>query len=96
MQLDPARSPRQATLGLHDGAVERVQAAERDQAILGGPLPAVQVLVDDAEIIEGDVGELRTARAIAHCPDIRSAGLQPFVNLDVAVLVELHAGLFET
>jgi hypothetical protein len=47
----------------------------------------------DAEIVVGDVGELRTARAIAHRPDVRCCRLQPLVDLDIAALVEFDANL---
>jgi hypothetical protein len=67
-----------------------------DQAIPGGSIAAVQVVVNDAEIVKGDVRKLRAARAIAHRPDIIARGLQPFVDFDEPVLVELNAGQLET
>ena len=52
--------------------------------------------MNDAEVVKGDVRELRAARAIAHRPDILARSLQPFVDLDIAMLVELDAGQLET
>src|ERR1700719_2123507 len=43
--------------------------AERDEAIAVSAIGAAQVRVHDAIIIEADVRELWTARAIAHRPD---------------------------
>src|ERR1700730_16970684 len=70
--------------------------AEGDQAIALGAIAAAQVRVHDAVIIETDVCELWTARAIAHRPDVFRGGFQPVVGLDVTALVELNAGFIET
>src|SRR5208283_943038 len=69
--------------------------AEWDQAILRGSIAAVQVVVNDAEVVISDVRELRAARAIAHSPNVIAGRLQPFVDLDEPVLVELDAGQLE-
>ncbi len=50
----------------------------------------------DAVIIETDVCELWTARAIAHRPDLFRGGFQPLISFDVTALVELNAGLIQT
>ena len=70
--------------------------AEWHQPIFRASIAAVQVFVNDAEVVKCDVREHWAARAISHRPDIRGRGLQPVVDLDIAVLVELDAGQIET
>jgi hypothetical protein len=50
----------------------------------------------DPEIVTRGVGKLRTAGAIAHRPHVGSGRLQPLVDLDIAALVEFHAGLLQS
>ena len=54
-----------------------------------------QVRGCDLEIIVGGVGESAAAVAIAERPDVRDAGLQRFVDDDIAVRVDLDACGFE-
>ena len=65
------------------------------QAVHGRAAASVQVIVDDAEIVEGRVGELGAARALAHCPYARRRGGKAYVNRDVARLGQLHPGLLQ-
>src|SRR5215472_10553497 len=52
--------------------------------------------MNDAVVVETNMRKLRTAGAIAHCPDVFSGGFQPLVGLDVSARVELDAGSVET
>src|SRR5208282_2633033 len=70
--------------------------AERHDAIVRGSIAALQVVTHDAEVVIGDVCELRTARAIAHRPHVGCGRLQPVVYLDIAAPVELDADLLES
>src|SRR6266851_3560945 len=70
--------------------------AKGNQAIAVGAIAAAQVRVHDVVVIETDVCELWTARAIAHRPDVFRGGFQPLISPDVTALVELNAGFIET
>ena len=54
--------------------------------------PSGEVVADDAKVVFGYVREQRTAGAIAERPDVRSARLQPLVDLDETAISELDAG----
>src|SRR5262249_19363950 len=69
--------------------------AEGDEAIAVGPIAAAQVRVNNAVVVEADVRELRTPRAIAHRPDAFRGCFQPLVSLDLAAVVELNAHSIE-
>ena len=48
------------------------------------------------EVVICNVGEMGTARAIAHRPYVGRGRLQPVVDLDIAALVELDADLLQS
>src|SRR5882724_2224315 len=52
--------------------------------------------MDDAEIVDADVRELRTTCDLADRPDAGRGGLQPLVDLDVSAVGEINAGQFQT
>ena len=68
--------------------------AERYEPIARDAATAVQVVSDHAEIIERDVSELRTARAISHRPHPRGGGFQSLV--DLATRIQLDSGRFKS
>jgi len=61
----------------------------------GDAVVAGKVVADDAEVVEGDMGEVRTAGTVSDCPDTGGCGLKFFVDTDVAVGGSLYAGGFE-
>ena len=61
----------------------------------GHAIAARQIVAHDAKIIEGDVREVRAARAIAHGPHIRRGGFEPLVHFDVTAISEFDAGEFQ-
>ena len=71
------------------------EQAEGDEPVARGPVASRQVVADDPKIIEGDVGELGAAGALADRPDIGRGGLQAVVDVDVAARVHLDAGHFQ-
>ncbi len=58
-------------------------------------MPSLQVVAHHAEVIEGDVREVRASGAIAERPDVCRSSLQAFVNFDVAVRTQLDSGDIE-
>ena len=68
------------------------EQAEGDEPVARGAIAPGQIVPDDAKVVEGDVGELRAAGALADRPDIGRARLQPVVDRDVAPRVQLDAG----
>ena len=58
----------------------------------GDTVASIEVVSQDAEIVERDVRELRTAGHFSICPNPLSRGFQPLIHLDVAALRQLHAG----
>src|SRR5262249_50826690 len=54
-----------------------------------------QVAVDDLVIVVGDVRECRAALDVAQGPDARHVRLQPAVDADEAVAVQLHPGVLQ-
>src|SRR2546425_13133041 len=50
----------------------------------------------DTKIVIGGVRKVRTARTIAHRPDVGSGRLQPLVHPDVAMPLELDSGLLKS
>ena len=55
----------------------------------------IEIVADDAEVVEGDVGEVGRAGGVAHGPDAGSGSFEAVVDLDVAGLGGLDAGEFE-
>src|SRR5438105_2957572 len=53
---------------------------------------AGEVVADDAEVVEGDVCEVRAAGAVAHCPNALGCGLEPLIDFHVPGGVRLDAG----
>ena len=66
-----------------------------DLAAGGGAVGSGQVVADGAEVVEGDVGEVGGAGAVAHGPDAGDGGLEAIVDLDVAAWGGLDSGEFE-
>jgi len=66
--------------------------AERYYPISCSAITAVQVFVHNPKIVKGDMGELRTAGTFAPGPDLLRGGLQAFIDLDIAMFVQLHLG----
>src|SRR2546426_7932607 len=62
--------------------------AEWYEPVARRTVASVQVVADHTEIVEGDVRELRAARAITHRPNARRSGLQTLVDFDVPALVQ--------
>src|SRR5262245_50511934 len=76
-------------------AAERRIGVERVHRDAVGPLAAGardQVVGDDLVVVPRRVGEGALAVAVAERPDVRIAGAQRLVDLDVAALVERDAG----
>src|SRR5262249_5214038 len=71
------------------------EQAVRNEAVACAATAARQVVPDDAEVVRGDVGELRAAGTLADCPDAWRARLEPIVDADVAARLQLDAGQFE-
>src|SRR5260370_4787874 len=69
---------------------------ERPEAILRGPIAAIQVVMHDTKVVIGGVRKVRAARTIAHRPNIGRGRLQPLVHLDIAMPIELDSGLLES
>ena len=61
-----------------------------DEAAVRGTPATGEVVMDNAKIVEADVRELRTAGAIAHCPDIGSASLELLVDANVAARIQIN------
>ena len=55
-----------------------------DLAVLRGAVCAGQVVADDAEVVEGDVGEVGRTGAVSHGPDAGGGGFEAIVDLEVA------------
>src|SRR5882672_6209458 len=51
--------------------------------------------MDDAEIVDADVRELRATGDLADRPDAGRGGLKPLIDLDVSPVGEIHAGQFQ-
>jgi len=71
------------------------EGAGRDLASGGGAVGSGEVVADCAEVVEGDVGEVWRASAVAHGPDARCGGFEAVVDLDVAGWGGLDADEFE-
>ena len=61
----------------------------------GDAIAAADVVVDHPEIVNADVGELRTAGDLTDGPNTGRRCLQPFIRLDIAVIPELDPREFE-
>ena len=93
--LDPAAAG--LALVQADPGERRVgEQAEGDEPVARGATPAGQIVPDDPKVVEGDVGELGAAGALAHRPDIGRRGLQAVVDGDIATRVDLDAGHVQT
>ena len=57
--------------------------------------PAVKAGPHDPEIIQGNVGELKSSGHISHSPDIRSRRLIAVIYLDAAAGRQFHACRFQ-
>src|SRR5260370_10637872 len=68
---------------------------ERYQAIARVSRATVKVSLDNAEVVLGDVCELRAACALAQSPDAGRRRFEPFVHLNVSTLVQGHAGFVQ-
>ena len=58
----------------------------------GHMVAAVDVVAHHVGIVNADVRKLRAACYFADGPNARRGGFQPFVDLDIAAIGELHAG----
>jgi hypothetical protein len=52
-----------------------------------------QIVPDDAEVVDRDVREVGAAGAFADRPNAGRARLQPFVDTNVAAVIDCDAGL---
>src|SRR5690606_6022433 len=78
VQADPA----QFGIGEH---------AEGDESVARRPGAACQVVPNDPEVIERDVGELRATRTIAQRPDVGRSRLEALIHDDIAALIKLDS-----
>src|SRR5438309_2833373 len=72
------------------------EGAGWDLAAVGAAVGYGKVVANDAEVVEGDVGEVGRAGAVAHGPDARCGGLEAAVDLDVAGGRSFDSSHFET
>ena len=56
---------------------------------------ASQVVPDDAEVVKGDVGELRAACALTDSPRLGRGGLEAFIYTYVAAVTQFNPVLFK-
>jgi hypothetical protein len=68
---------------------------ERHKPTMRFAAAAVQVFVYYADIVERDVCELRTYRAIATSPDARRRRLRPLLHFDLSARVDFDPRSFE-
>ncbi len=88
--------PRRLALAQADaGELGVGEHAVGHEAALRAAAAAREIVADDAEIVEGGVGELRAAGALADGPDIGGRGLQAVVDIDKTAVVEGDAGRIE-
>jgi len=66
------------------------------KAIMRCALAPGQIVPDDAEVIDRDVREVGAAGAFADRPNPGRARLQPFVDTNVAAVIDFDAGLIES
>jgi hypothetical protein len=59
------------------------EQAERHFPSGGNAMTAQDIVVDDVEVIFGDVREVRAPGALAHCPDIGRGGFQALIHFDI-------------
>jgi len=59
-------------------------------------MATVQIVADNSEIVESNVGEKRAARAISHRPDIWGAGFKALVDLYKSLAIQLNPGLLKS
>ena len=71
------------------------EEAGGDEAVRCAARFAGEGIADDAEVVEGDVGKVSGAGAIADGEDVGGGGLEVFVDLDVAFGGEGDVGFFE-
>ena len=65
---------------------------ERHLSPGGDAGPAAKVCAQNAEVVEGDVGELRAAGYLATSPYAFGRGAQVFIHGDIAAVCGLYAG----
>jgi hypothetical protein len=71
------------------------EQTERYQTPGGNVLDSSQVVSNDPEVIEGDVGEIGASCAIPNCPYSLCRGLQAFVYPNMTSIIQLDPGQFE-
>jgi hypothetical protein len=54
-----------------------------------------QVVPDDAEVVPGDMSELRAAGAVTHGPHVGRGGLQPLIDANVTASIQHDPGVLE-
>src|SRR5262249_48175320 len=55
-------------------------------------MTACKIIPNDSKIIEGDVSEVWTARAVAHGPDALCCRLEPLIDFDVTTIRDYDSG----
>ena len=58
-------------------------------------MAASQIIPDNAKIIEGDMGEVRAAGAIADRPNVGHCGLQPLIDFNVTTFGQFDSCQFQ-
>ena len=58
-------------------------------------ITSCKVVAHDAEVVNADMGELRGSRHLADGPDAWRGRLEPFVDLDVAAIIQFDPGQLE-
>jgi hypothetical protein len=81
-------NPTRPEFGIDEGTI-------RDQPIASRPLASSKVVAHDAEVVEGHVGKLGAAGTLAHRPHSGCAGLQTFIDPNVAALIKLYSRAVE-
>src|SRR5690349_13067550 len=69
--------------------------AVRHQPTARAALSARHVVLDNTEVIDGNVGELGATRAFTDRPYVRRRRLQRIIHANVTALVDLDAGFLE-